>query len=392
MASRGDDRPYKVVYSTRARDPAPDPDANAAPLHKSRREVGYEYDYPLEKSSSRDYRFEVDRRPRPSEQTYPEAISLGSASAGGTTKIKYEVGRAKNADVYVKRSNTLVIERPGNNARYGSEYEVLRPERREDGSYVVEIGGRGPRGPRGYVDRDVDSSDTPSRASYSGAPKSSRGDDIAIYETSRRPGLGDRDWDRDRDRTVHQFSYKDVEIVEDPDDDPRYWRGRRPEAHMDSAAPPKRRKSAMRGRNNTPPEVLGSKRSQSVGFYRDQVSDHDASEQRHERPGAEARITGRYLRSHPDDDDDYGRAGRSRLRDDYGPQRSDLRLNDYEYDNDRSTYTEETMRRYEYEDDERPAHPTRLRHSKTYRRDQRDDDDRSAYSGFESRSRHGYYR
>lgn len=383
MASRNDDQPYKVVYSTRTRER--DPVEEPVSRQRSRRE----YDYPVEKTYSRDYRddrSEVDRRSRASDQTYSESHSL--PSAGGTTKIKYEVGKGRNSNVYVKRNNAVVIERPRDSGR--SEYEVVRPERTDDGSYVVDIGGGRARA-RSYVDRDLEGYDTTSRARYSetqpAASRSSRGDDIAMY-------------DAPRDRAVNQFKYKDVEIVEDPYDDPRYRRGPTPEAPIDDVAPLKRRKSALRGRNDTPPSSLERRRSQSVGFYRDQVSHHDASEERHERPGAEARIAGRYLRrqrDYDDDDDDDHMTDtrgprRSRPRDDNYPQRNDLRLNDYEYDNDRRTYTEETMRRYEYEDDQRPANPTSRRYAETSRRDQRGVDDRAAYSGYESRSRREYYR
>ncbi|EHY54594.1 hypothetical protein HRR83_004284 [Exophiala dermatitidis] len=385
MASRGSDRPYKVVYSTRTRDP--DATIDSSPRQSYRREHDYDYDddYPPERSYTRDYRddrTDADGRSRDSTQSYSGRSSL--PSTGGATKIKYEVVRDRNSDAYVKRANAMVIERPANSGR--SEYEVIRPERRDDGTYVVDVGGGRARR---YPDRDSDGYDAPTRARYyETAPEASlpsRRGEYASYDSPKIP---------DRDRAY----YRDVEIVEDPEDDPRYSRDPRPPARGEGAPPLQRRKSAMRGRNETPPpERLRRKRSQSVGFYRDQLSHHDATEQRHERPGAEARIAGRYLRRGADYDDDmdmddYRVPGRSGPRDDYYARRNDLRLNDYEYDDDRRTYTEETVRRYEYEDDQRPAYPPRARPYQVYRRDPVDDDDRSPYLGYDSRSRREYYR
>src|ERR1700761_6044231 len=133
MSTRGDDRDYKVVYSSRKRE---DIDDNV-PSRRSRRDAEYEDDYRRETAYSRDFRddrIEVGRQSRMSDSrtSLPEPA--------GTTKTRYAVGRDRNADSYVKRSDTVVIEdRPAGHGRY--EYEVLRPQRRDDGTYVVDIGG-----------------------------------------------------------------------------------------------------------------------------------------------------------------------------------------------------------------------------------------------------------
>jgi len=193
--------------------------------------------------------------------------------------------------------------------------------------------------------------------------------------------------------------------MEDFDDDPAYRpRGRPKEGSDYDAAPPKRLRSSMRGRNDSPPEGLARRRSHSVGFFRDQVSHHDASESRHERPGAEAHVAGTYLRARRDDDEgytdkydydyDYRTRDRSGSRHRGAPQRvSDPRLHARdEYDDDKRTYTEDTMRSYEYEDGQRAAYPpqrgqSRQRHHRHHR-----NDDRSTYSEYETETRREYYR
>lgn len=382
MSYRGDDRSYKVAYTRRDRDA--EIIDNRIPRHRSRRDYDYDYDYPMDTTSSQDYRddrVEIDRRVYSSDpRGYPPPAPL--PPSGGTMKTTYQVGRDRNSEAYVKRSNALVIDRPKDHARY--EYEVLRPEKRDDGTYVIDLDGS--------RSRDYIEYDTAGRRYYDQPTESRRRDDAVVrYESYRGGG---------RDRGSHSI-YRDVEIVEDTiDDDPRYSRrGRSPDARIDDVAPPTRLRSSMRGRNNSPPELMERRRSRSVGFYRDQISHHDASEGRHERPGAEAHLAGRYLVGNTQYDeayvDEYGRRSRSRSRGRYGPQRSDPRLGDYDMDDERQTHTEETLRRYEHEDSQRPAYPpqrgqSRRRHHR-HRRD--DDDDRSSYSEYETRVKKmkGYY-
>ncbi len=370
MSSRGDDRPYKVVYSNRRREEIDD----QIPSRRQRRDVEYEDDYRQERIYSRDHRedrMEVDRRSR------------GIEESAGLTKTRYAVGRDRNAESYVKRSDAVVIDdRPTDRGRY--EYEVLRPQRSDNGTYVVDFGGG--RSQDHVVDLDSRGYDRPQRSRYD--PPPSRRDDLMLYE---QPRGGVREQFRDT-------SYKDVHVSEEIEDDRYSRRGRPSEIYAEDIPPPPRLKSSIRGRNNTPPDLH---RRASVGFFRDQISHHDASESRHERPGAEAHVAGRYLERNQFDDDSYAagtRRNRSRSRSKarYGPQRSDPRLHDNdEMDEDRRTFTEETMRRYEYEDDHRPAYAPQRGHSRRrHHRHHREDDDR--YSQYDEevvkRTTKEYYR
>lgn len=84
-----------------------------------------------------------------------------------------------------------------------------------------------------------------------------------------------------------------------PDDDTRGERGRRDDRR---SSPSRRLRSAMRGSRNESPEAQRRARGRSVSFREMEASKHDAGNQKHERPGYEARAMGQYLR-HDDDDD-----------------------------------------------------------------------------------------
>lgn len=86
-----------------------------------------------------------------------------------------------------------------------------------------------------------------------------------------------------------------------PDDNygARGDRGRRDDRPL---SPPRRLRSAMRGARNDSPEAQRRARARSVSFRDTEVSKHDVGNQKHERPGYEARAVGQYLR-HDDDDD-----------------------------------------------------------------------------------------
>ncbi|KIX96953.1 uncharacterized protein Z520_07067 [Fonsecaea multimorphosa CBS 102226] len=392
MSTRGDDRSYKVVYSSRTRDEVDE----RIPARKPRRDYDYDDEYRVEKSYSRDYRddgIEIDRRSRTSDTRTQLPPPVGA------TKTTYEIGRDRNAESYVKRSNAVIIDRPRDNGRY--EYEILRPERRNDGAYVFDLDRRHSRDYQ--IDVDSRAYERPPRSRYGDPPLtvSKKVDDVLVSETTRGGG---------RDRTVRDVRYKDVQVTEEIDGDTRSSRrGRSSDAYVDDVAPPRRLRSAMRGRNNSPPSLMERRREHSVGFYRDQISHHDASEGRHERPGAEAHLAGRYLVGNGEFEDDvyaaaYTRRNRSRSRSRgrYGPQRSDPRLHEYdEEDDQRRTYTEETMRRYEYEDEQRPRYPPQRAHSRRrhhrhhHRGDDRDEDrDDDSYSEYEvvKRTTKEYYR
>lgn len=409
MSLRGEDRSYNVVYAGRNRGS----DRVEEEPRRSRRDYDYDYDYDHhshdhDRSYSRHQRDErviIDRNRRPDDaRSYHQPPPPPSAAVASRTKTTYEVGRDRNSEAYVKRSNALVLAP----ASSRSEFEVIRPQRRDDGAYVIDLSNT-----RGYDDRDYGYD---SRPRYYDAPPPSRtrrDEDVIMYDSSRSGG---RDRDRDRDRAISHASYhKDVQVMEDVDDDPRDRR-RPPKGGPEIVpeeivAPPSRLRSSMRGRNDSPPEEWKVRRAHSVGFFRDQISHHDASESRHERPGAEAHLAGHFLHHEDDYDDDmrdrdydarsrvsHHRA-RSRSRGGGGggpgpgpgPRNSDPRLRDHDYDDDRRTYTEETMRDYEYEDRKEPYPPQRdsSRHRRRHRHrdDDRDDDGRSAYSEYETTTR-----
>ena len=181
------------------------------------------------------------------------------------TKTRYAVGRDRDSEAYVKRFDAVIVDQPDGNGRY--EYEVIQPQRRDDGTYVVDIGaGR-------FQDYVVDiGSRSYNRApsTYEAAPSSTR--PPALVHSSRGGGS---------DGAVRGVTYKDVQVMEDVDDDRYSRRGRGSEKSTDDVPPPPRLRSAIRGRNNSPPT---RQRQRSVGFYRDEISHHDASESRHERP------------------------------------------------------------------------------------------------------------
>ena len=374
MSTRGEDRDYhKVVYASRRS--APDRVEAEPPLRRSRRD----YDYDHDRAYTRDYRDERVLIERNSRVEDPRAYHPPPQSAivPSRTKTTYEIGRDRNSDAYVKRSNALVI--APTNPR--AEFEVLRPQRRDDGAYIVDLSTS-----RGYDDRDYGYD---SRARYYDLPPPSRtrrDEDVIMYDTSRS---------RVGDRAISHSSFKEVQVIEDPDDDPRdRRRGREPEVVPEATVPPPARlRSSMRGRNDSPPEEWKIRRSHSVGFFKEQISHHDASESRHERPGAEAHLAGRYLHHDYDidDDDEYDRRTRvshrtrSKSRGGRGPRHSDPRLQDDDYADDRGTYTEETMREYEYEDRKEDYQPRR--ESRRHRHHRRDDDNRSTYSEYETTTR-----
>ncbi|KAI1628649.1 hypothetical protein EDD37DRAFT_15079 [Exophiala viscosa] len=366
MPSRGGDRGYKVVYSSRVRE------IDDADDHITRQRSSRDNNYNDDSRSSRDDRTEVDRSSRASDSR--------SDLQGNSSKTTYKVGRNRDSNAYVKRpdasssSVTSITERPIDRGR--SEYEVLRPQKRDDGVYVVDLGAS-----PDYGDRDSNGYGAPRGSRYYDTETRSRRNEDVVYDTSRSV--------RD-DRSARNLTYKDVQVTEDVDEETSYGRrGRGSEAYNETA-PSKRHRSAMRGRNNSPPEFHQRRREQSVGFYRDQISHHDASESRHEKPGAEAHVAGRYLVDHRGeyveiDEEEY----RSRPGRRYASQQmSDSRINNREErDDDKRTYTGETMRSYEYEDDQRrkPYPPQRSRSRRRQRR--HDDDDRRSYSEHEYETR-----
>jgi hypothetical protein len=366
MSSRhDDDHQYKVVYSDHRQDAYQD-----RPVRRVRREAEYDDDRHMYGRDYRDERFEVDRRSRNHEyredrleSDVRSRISDSRSVTAGTTRTRYQVGRDRDAEAYVKRTDAIVVEAP----RYcdRSTYEIIRPERGVDGSYVIDLGRSGGH-PKDFM-IDV----APRRHD-----RDSRYDDL-VYSRAERT-LYDP---RDRSTANREISYMDVRNIEVAEDDRYSRRGRAASVYADEEPPRPRLKSAMRGEVGSPSRM---RTQRSVGFFREDISHHDAGESRHERPGAEAHLAGRYLVGNETSEDDrYAQDARrrSRSRTGYGSQRSDPRLHEYdEEDIDRRTFTEETMRSYEY-DDERTAYPPQRDHSRRrhHRHHKRDEDRYSVY-------------
>jgi hypothetical protein len=89
-----------------------------------------------------------------------------------------------------------------------------------------------------------------------------------------------------------------------PDSPHGYYNARGDRGRVDErrSSPSRRLRSAIRGSRNESPEAQRRARSRSVSFRETEVSRHDVGNQKHERPGYEARAIGQYLRR--DDDDD----------------------------------------------------------------------------------------
>jgi len=368
MSSREyrDDRGYKVVYKSRVR--------KANPVEEQQQLSRGDYDYDSHSVYSRDDRGEVsisDRsvRSRDGPRYAPDPAPFRPS---GETKTTYEVVRHGDSDAYVKRSNVVVLGQPRDYGR--SDYEILRPERRDDGAYVVETD-RG--GPWDVVDRNGYDIPRARPHYYDVPPAQSR-----AYRAPDPVLSSPRQGTRARSGSL-VGSMQAVQVMEETEDDPGYRRrGRTPEAYADGGLPGKRRRSSIRGRNDHSPDSLTRRRSRSVGFWREQIRHHDVSESRHERPGAEAAIAGQYLRRHADYDDfDYNADDRTG----YSPQRADGRSynDDYE-DASRHSYSSHHERRRDY----------RYPPQRDDRRRYDDDDDQSSYSEYttEQRKTTRYYR
>ena len=121
-----------------------------------------------------------------------------------------------------------------------------------------------------------------------------------------------------------------VRVTEDysSDEDRQNTRSRRTprphtKAEIDAAAGGQSTLSRLKSivRHDHSPESVTRRRSRSIGFIKKQLSHHDATESKHERPGAEANVAGRYLIDHRgerlrrrDDDDDESSVGGYQVR------------------------------------------------------------------------------
>ena len=375
------DRGYKVVYKSRASDSTDD---QLSP-QRSRRDNRYHDD---------DFEARRDR----------DAVSTRSANGstwGGRrrgekelTKTTYAVGRSRNDDVYIKGGNAVVIDQP--RRRRGeseSEWEVIQPERNSDGAYVIDMGGEGGRrrGGRSY-DFEVD---MPGRRSGGelieiGGRARGRESDVLAPPTRR-----DRSVSRGMIEAMQQ-----VQVTEDysSEEDRRSRVSRRGRSIVErgttaatGAATLRRAPSAIRRDHSSSSDT--NRRSRSVGFRNRDVINHDASESRHERPGAEAHLAGMYLVDHRGE---YVRRGegnesiasgtRSRTDgyDRYGAEVEKTKKKGY-YRDEKSSYED-----YEREGHYEPQRAPR-RHHHHSRHKHRDDDDESRYSEYYEKKMKKYY-
>ena len=202
-------------------------------------------------------------------------------------------------------SNVIVLDSRDDGARGGglSEWEIVRPERGDDGVL--------------YIDAD-DLKGGTRRYEVEGGGK--RGDrQLEVIVASSGGG-------RERNRSLVD-KMREVRVTEEEDrEERRSVCGRRGQRDVVLAEAPMApsRKCVTALRHDHSPSSDTRRRSRSIGFHRAQLVHHDVSECRHERPGAEAALAGRYLRGNTervDDDDRYsytggghGRQDRSRSR------------------------------------------------------------------------------
>jgi hypothetical protein len=89
-----------------------------------------------------------------------------------------------------------------------------------------------------------------------------------------------------------------------PESPDGYYNARGDRGRMEDrrSSPSRRLRSAMRGSRNESPESQRRARARSVSFQDREANKHDVGNQKHERPGYEARTMGQYLRHDEDDD------------------------------------------------------------------------------------------
>ena len=263
------DRDYRITRSSRPilRDPFTysQPDRRQTPLRD------YHDDYASHRSSR-------------------DIISPRTSEAPSATKTTYKVSSTRESEPYVTRGNVIVLDSRLDRDRELSDWEVIRPERSESGAYVIETS-------------SISDSSTPARRrdDYSDRYERSRRDDVDVEFLSPPRIRRERSLSRG---TIEAM--RSVRVTEDSsdDEDRRSTRSRRTarsarRSEVDIGvvgAPLTRTMSSLR--HDHSPESVTRRRSRSIGFFKDQISHHDATECKHERPGAEASNAGKYLIDH----------------------------------------------------------------------------------------------
>jgi hypothetical protein len=196
--------------------------------------------------------------------------------------------------VYVSRPREVVYELPRRSAT-SRDYDT-RP-------YVTERRYETPRRHRDENPRDIivvsDLSDDYGPDAYYQPSRPSRDS----YQP-QRPIFEDRRGAQfaPADRQRRRRSSDDNRRRRDSPDDSYSARGDRGRLDERRSTPARRLQSAMRGSRDESPEAKKRARARSVSFRETEVTKHDVGNQKHERPGYEARAMGQYLR-HDDDDD-----------------------------------------------------------------------------------------
>ncbi len=371
MSGRG----YRVERSSRP--PTREPDEDFEPVSRQRSQRGYVYDNSdASLGDSRDASSWMTAR-----------SEHGSQSASiNATKTTYKVAKERGSDPRVKRSNIVVLDSRLDRDRDLSDWDVIRPERSESGAYVIE------------TSSTSDYASPPDRrrdSSYDGTRRLNLGRDLEILSPPRSQ----------RERLLSRGTLeaiRQVRVTEDysSDDDHRENRNLpapRPhtkveiDAAVSGRAPLQRLQSIIRRDHS--PESVTRRRSRSIGFIRDQLSHHDAAESKHERPGAEANVAGRFLIDHrgerirrkdQDDDDDGALAGGYQAR-----RSEDNVIDTYGAEVERRRWDGRLTERYEEDEYDRRRVPyPPQNHRRRYHRDD-DDDKYSEY--YDKRTTKKYY-
>ena len=198
--------------------------------------------------------------------------------------------------VYVSRPREIVYEYPRRSAA-AREYDLR--------SYV----------PGRYLETPIRIRDGPSRNMVVVSELAEGYGPDAYYQPSRtsrdfyqatRPTIEDRHGGR---FAAEEYSQRrrwspDNHTRRRPESPDGYHNARGERGRMEDrrSSPSRRLRSAMRGSRHQSPEERRRARARSVSFRDREVSKHDVGNQKHERPGYEARTMGQYLRHDEDDD------------------------------------------------------------------------------------------
>ena len=303
------------------------------------------------------------------------------------TKTVYGVARDRNAAAHLTRGDVVVLDHPRDRVESMSDssWEVVRPERDESGAYVIESGGR----KYGQSERRYDYNYDDQR----------RPPPVRNFEPLSPPRRRPRS--RSRSRGLVE-AMSQVQVTVDSSEDEAKGgiigrsRGRRSQATIladDSISvrgSVQRRPSAFH-RDHSPDSDV-RRRSRSVGFFREQLDHHDAAECRHERPGTESHLAGRYLVDHRgergdplDDHDDHRPRGYRQdreFRDGVNYQiderlvrrRGDVVVEDFEYHDYERKAPYAPQRPVEVVEEKEKPHKHRRRHHRHHRHHIRDED------------------